>query len=164
MTNKIVLLLLALALLGCQLQKQESPMPITAESFHSGPQLVKIMLDGPDVMQNLEAQNIEIIVQEENYVIARLDMAVFGELQTMSLTIKKPEESDLVQRLIAVVISDKSQVTEVNNLGINIWEMRGDSVIAQAFDNQISDIETLGLPVTILENNIQNVVQKLGQK
>ncbi len=164
MTIKIVLSLLAVCLLGCQPQTQESPTPLTAESFQAGPQLVKINLDRPGVFQNLAAQNVEIIVQEEDYIIVRLDLTAFGEIQAMSLSTEKPKESELVQRLIAVVTSDSEQITAVNNTGINIWEMRGDSVIAQAFDNQINAIKTMGLPVEILEDNIQNVVKKISQK
>lgn len=164
MTITIVPVLMAFCLFGCQPQKQESPTPITAESFQAGPQMVKILLDGPDVLQNLKSKNVEIIVQEEDYIIARLDMAAFGEIQTLALSTQKPKESEFVQRLIAVVVSDSGQITAVNNTGIDIWEMRGDSVIAQAFDNQINDIKTMGLPVEILEDNIQNIVKKISQK
>jgi hypothetical protein len=164
MDIRILLLMLAFYLFGCQAQPQEEPTPITAESFQTGPQLVKIKLDSPETLHNLEAQNVEIIVREEDYVIARLDLTTFSEIQNLSLSIQKPADSDLVQRLIAVVVSDSTQVAEVNNSGVDIWEMRGDSVIAQAFDKQIDDIKAMGLQVAILEDDIQNLVKKISQK
>jgi len=161
---RIVLFMLAFCMLSCRQQVQESPKPITAENFQAGPQLVKIMLDSPDVLQQLEAQNVEIIVQEDDYVIARLDQSEFGEINAMSVSLQQPKESDLVQRLIAVQVSDSSEVAAVNNSGINIWETHGDSIVAQAFDNQIKNIEAMGISVEILEDDIQNVVKKISQK
>ena len=163
---KIYLLipLIFLTALGCQDQSEQAPQTVSQEFFNSGLQLVKIPIKDPAVADSLINSGMDVVVVEENYVIARLSSQDAVKVQTMSLKMETFREEELVQRLVKVVMKQKSDLQELSNTGIDIWEVKGDTVLAQAFDKYIRQIQEKGYPVEIVEKNVLNVVEKLDQK
>jgi arginyl-tRNA synthetase len=107
---------------------------------------------------------MDVVVVEEDYIIARLSGQDAVRVQKMSLKMETFKEEELVQRLIKVVMKKKSDLQELSNTGIDIWEVKEDTVLAQAYDKYIRQIQEKGYAVEIVEKNILNVVKELNQK
>jgi hypothetical protein len=145
---------------ACQQTPGNRQQSITPAWFETGPKLVKIDLKSSSDADSLLAHGFELIVVEPEYVIARLNSQSARQVQNMSLPMSTFDEKELVQRLIRVVIQDSTDLSELGNTGIDIWEVRGDTVIAQAFDNYIRRIESLAYEVEIVEQDIRNLVRE----
>ena len=149
--------------LGCQSNTQQIPQTVSLQYFQSGPQLVKIPVKDASVADSLIALGMDVVVVENDYVIARLGGQEASTVQSLSLKMETFEPEELVQRLIRVVMKQRSDLRELSDTGIDIWEVKGDTVIAQAFDKYIRQIQAKGYAVEILEQNIQNMVKKHEQ-
>ena len=147
-------------LLSCQQPPEESPRKVTQAYFSTGPKLVKIVLDDPADADRLIAQGVDVIVVEPDYVIAKLDDRGGQQITNMAMQMITFEEDELVQRLIEVKMRNNENLTELSNIGIDIWEVKGDTVVAQAFDKYIRQIQALGYELQIVEKNIQTMVQE----
>jgi arginyl-tRNA synthetase len=163
---KIYLLipLIFLAGFGCQDQSEQTAQTVSKEFFNSGPQLVKIPIKDSAVSDSLISYGMDVVVVEEDYIIARLSGQDAVRVQKMSLKMETFKEEELVQRLIKVVMKKKSDLQELSNTGIDIWEVKEDTVLAQAYDKYIRQIQEKGYAVEIVEKNILNVVKELNQK
>ena len=150
-------------LLGCQSQTEQTVQTVSQEYFNSGPQLVKISILNAAVADSLIRQGLDVIVIEDDYIIARIDSSESNLVQSMSLNMQTFKEKELLQRLIKIVINEQSDLQDLNSIGIDIWEVKGDTVLAQAFDKYIRQIEAKGYTIEIVEKNIQNVLKKLDQ-
>ena len=152
-----VFLLFAFSL-GCQNNSGEqsgSEMAVQSD----GPQLKKITIQSKQQADSLLAAGIDVIVVEDDYVVARLDEANEEQVQSMHLQTKPIEESDLVQRLVKIVIKDRLDSTALLEMGVDIWEIKGDTVIAQVFDKHIRLAQEKGYPVEIVERNVLDTVK-----
>ena len=154
------ILLIFLIVLGCQNQPQPATQAVSLEIFNTGPQLVKIPIKNTAAADSLIHRGMDVIVVEENYVIAKLDRQQATTVQTMSLPMETFTPEELVQRLIRIVMKDTVGLQQLGDIGIDIWEVKGDTVVAQAFDKYIRQIQTRGFEVEIVEKNIQNLTHK----
>jgi len=157
----LFILLTFLMLINC---KQKSVQKVDAEYFAGGPKLVKIPVAENTNIDSLINSGMEIIVIEKDYFIARLDQDDAANMQALALNMETFQESELVQRLIRIIVKNDSDFYDLNNSGIDIWETKGDTVIAQAFDIQIRQIERLNYTVEIIEKNIRNLAGDSGKK
>ena len=108
--------------------------------------LQKISIQSQADVDRLRDAGAEIIVQEDGYVIVRAkNMAQAHELGG-----KPIEESDLVQRLIKVTLSDSGDLQKAVNVGIDLWKVKGDTLIARAFDIYIEKLRAMGFNVEII--------------
>jgi hypothetical protein len=57
-------------------------------------------------------------------------------------------------------MKENSDLAELSSVGIDIWEVKGDTILAQAYDKYIRQIKAKGYTVEIVESNIQNLVKK----
>ncbi|MFQ5642003.1 MAG: hypothetical protein ACE5IR_28860, partial [bacterium] len=101
-----------------------------------------------------------VIVVEENYVVARLDEEGETKVQALNLPTVDIVESDLVQRLTKIIIKSGGDTSDLADIGIDIWEVKGDTVIAQVFDKHIRQIKEKGYSIEIVERNVLDTVKK----
>jgi len=108
--------------------------------------LQKIAIESQEDVDRLRDAGAEIIVQEDDYVIVRAkNMVQARELGGVPI-----EESDLVQRLIRVTPGDSGDLQKAVDVGIDLWKVRDDTLIARAFDIYIEKLRELGFDVEIL--------------
>ncbi len=147
--------------LGCQRSPEQESEAVSLQSFESGPRLVKISVRDVAVADSLIKAGVDIIVVEPDYVIARLGSAQASRVQAMSLAMTTFREEELVQRLIRVVVGQRSALNELSDLGVDIWEVRGDTVIAQSYDKHIREIRAKGHQVEILEQDVRDLTKRI---
>jgi len=152
--------LLVIIFFSCQNQSQQTSQQVNLDVFKVGPQLVKIPIENTAMADSLIKRGMDVIVVEENYVIARIDAQQANTVQSMSLQMNTFDERELVQRLIKIIKSEEYDLQNLASTGIDIWEVKGDTVLAQAFDKQIRRIKEMGFDLEIIEKNIQNLVNK----
>ena len=158
--------LIALTLLlgaGCQ-QKPQQREAMTQAYFKEGPKLVKISITDSGEVEQLIRDGIDVIVVEPAYVIARPNQTQATVIQSRTLSMTPAQEADLVQRLIRVIVPKPADVQPLVDTGIDTWEVRGDTVVARAYDNYIRRIRKMGFTVTILEPNAADLLKKMQPK
>lgn len=149
--------------IGCQNNSGEQQGSEKAVKY-AGPQLKKIAIQAKAQADSLIEAGVDVIVVEEDYVVARLDEANEEQVQSMNLQAVPIKESDLVQRLVKIVIKDRLDSTELLEMGVDIWEVKGDTVIAQVFDKHIRLAEGKGYEVEVLERNVLDTVKQTSKK
>ena len=100
-------------------------------------------------LQRLRQAGARIIVQQPGYVIIDSDSTI-GALGFKAESI---QESDLVQRLVRIATANRDERQMAIDTGIDPWEVRGDTLIARAFDLQIEQLRSSGLTVEIIAEN-----------
>ena len=100
-------------------------------------------------IQQLRNAGAEIIVQEKDYIIVSTENVA----QTLDLRFEAISESDLVQRFVHVLLTDRSELQQVVNSGMDYWELKGDTVVGRAFDVQIEQLRKEGFTVDIIAQN-----------
>jgi hypothetical protein len=146
--------------LGCQGATEQAAQAVSQDYFASGPKLVKIPVQDATVADSLINLGMDVIVVESDYVIARIGGQQSATIQAMALQLNTFKEEELVQRLVNVVTRQKSDVNELAAFGIDIWEVKGDTVVAQVFDKHIRQMQESGYTVAVIERNVLNVVDR----
>lgn len=108
--------------------------------------LQKVYYKNQDEIQNLRNAGAEIIVQEAAYVVIKTDKM----LQTHGLKSEAIQETDMVQRLVKIIVKDSTDRQTVVNSGVDLWEMKSDTAIARAYDIYIEQLRKAGLTVEII--------------
>lgn len=108
--------------------------------------LQKIAIESQEDVDRLRAAGAEIIVQEHDYVIVRAK----NMIQSQELGGAPIEESDLIQRLIRVPFKDSGDLQKAVDVGIDLWKVQGDTIIARAFDIYIEKLKQMGFKVEII--------------
>lgn len=108
--------------------------------------LRKVKITGTEDVARLKQAGAEIIVQESDYVVVRTDKMVTA----LAVPSEAIAESDLVQRLIHVFLMAPGDLDRVVNQGIDLWEVKGDTVVARAFDLYIHKLQEAGFRVEII--------------
>lgn len=146
---------------------QKSPEPEIGTAQESGlpmPQIKKIPIKQRAEADSLIKLGIDVIVIEDNYVAARLTQADVLTVQTLNLNTEPIQEEELVQRLARIVIQAREDVHELAALGIDIWEVKADTVIAQVYDKHILQAESKGYVVEIIARNVLDLVKNKTKK
>ncbi|MDZ7332814.1 MAG: hypothetical protein ONB31_12620 [candidate division KSB1 bacterium] len=138
MSKGAVLMLVCLILAYCQSNQQPRQAPEQG--------LQKVYYKNPEEIQRLRSAGAEIIVQEPNYVVIRTDKRV----QNFGFKPQPIQETDLVQRLVEILLKDSSDLQTVVNSGIDLWQVAGDTVIARAYDIYIERLREAGFVVHII--------------
>jgi len=142
------LLLFCLIFAFCQSEQQ----PQQAQSQG----LQKIYYKSEEQVQQLRRAGAEIIVQEPDYVIVRTD----SMLQTQDLKSEAIQEADLIHRLVKIHLRDSTDLQKVVNSGVDLWEVKGDTAVARAFDIYIERLREAGLSVKIIAKNASKMEEK----
>ncbi|MFQ5709706.1 MAG: hypothetical protein ACE5HO_19810 [bacterium] len=159
---KLLLIVLSTCLVaGCKSNEQgKAKSSVPQQVGTNMPQLKKIPIQDKAQADSLLQQGFELIVVEDDYVIARLKPNQVSALGAAHVKIEPVEEADLVQRLVKIPVADDSTASKLANLGMDIWEVEKDTVVAQAFDKQIREAEAKGFAVKIVARNVLDTVKK----
>lgn len=112
--------------------------------------LRKISYANAAELERIRLTGAEIIVQQPDYVVIRTDSA---QLAALALTSQPAQEQDLVQRLVAIVLRDSTSLQTVVDSGVDLWEARGDTAVARAYDIQLEKLRREGLAITVIAEN-----------
>lgn len=134
--GKLFLLLLgAMAFAACG---QEQP------AARSTTGLRKISVTDAETVARIRQSGAKILVQEPDYLIVYTD----GEIGISS---QPAREQDLVQRLANIHFADQTQLQKIVDLGVDIWEVEGDSVTARVYDLYLEKLKQDGFTYRILK-------------
>ena len=159
-TKSIVLVLALASLFGCQEAPKEEAEPTAAAQ----PQIRKIPISDRTLADSLRRAGLDVLVVEDDYVVVRLQPTEMQRVQQMNLPIEPLSEQELVQRLVKIPVTGKADVDKLVNLGLDVWEVRGDTVVAQVFDKHIFEAEKLGFRVQIVERDVRNLAKREARK
>ncbi|MGH7496751.1 MAG: hypothetical protein ACREOO_30740 [bacterium] len=122
--------------------------------------LKKIRYRTPEELQKLRAAGAEIIVQQSDYVIVRVDSTNVSALATVP--VEPMQESDLVQRLVHIKIDSAHTVQQIVDAGVDLWEAAGDTAVARAFDIQLQRLRASGFELRVIAQDANQM--KGGQE
>ncbi len=138
MNRLFIISIIFLILIGCGSEEPQQAQAVVG--------LQKIAIQNKDDVDRLREAGAEIIVEEDDYVIVRAKNMV----QAQKLGGEPIEESDLVQRLIRVTPGKSGDLQKAVDVGIDLWKVKGDTLIARAFDIYIEKLRKQGFEVEIL--------------
>jgi hypothetical protein len=151
--------------IACQSSTGEQGKSGSSQQLQSDvPQMRKIPISAKAEADSLIQLGIDVIVVEDAYVVARLNQSDVAKIQSANLKTEPIQETDLIQRLVKIPVNDRSKVSELADLGMDIWEVKEDTVIAQVFDKHIREAEAKGFKVEIVARNVLDVVKKESEK
>ena len=133
-------LLLCVVFASCKPEPAQQPQQASAQG------LKKLRNVSDEQIRQLREAGAEIIVQEADYVVVRTDSVQ----QAFALNFESISESDLVQRLANIYLKDKSELQQIVDTGVDLWEVRGDTVVASVFDIHIDKLKNAGFTVEII--------------
>lgn len=115
--------------------------------------LRKVMITSQDDVEKLRGLGLQIIVQEENYVVIRQDSTQIRQLQDAAITTTPIQETDLVQRLVKVRYTSREQLQQIIDLGIDVWEVdsESDSLLARVFDSHLASLQADSIGYRVVE-------------
>ncbi len=145
---------------ACQNNSGEQTGSSELQEMISSTQLMKIPIQEKAQADSLINSGIDVIVVEDTYVVARLIQEDQERIQMMNLKPELIEEIELVQRLVKIAIREKTDVAELIKLGIDVWDVKSDTVTAQVFDKHIRQAESKGYTVVIVARNVLDTVKK----
>lgn len=122
--------------------------------------LRKIPIENKEVADTLRQQGLDVIVVEDNYLVVRMHKSDSAKVRSLNLEMEPIREEDLVQRLVKIPIGEKSDANDLAGFGMDIWEVREDTVVAQVFDSQIFAAREKGYEVVIVARNVLDTVKK----
>ncbi|RMF69786.1 MAG: hypothetical protein D6743_01320 [Calditrichaeota bacterium] len=142
-------------LLACQGKPGEQPAQTAA-----GPSLQKIAIHDRAEADSLLKAGFDLLVIEDTYVVARVEPAEHTKIASMNLKATRAEESDLIQRLVKIPLDETHGVQPLVDLGMDVWQVKQDTVIAQAYDKYIREATEKGYQVLVVAKNVQEVAAK----
>ncbi len=106
--------------------------------------LQKMMISSSADVQQLIDAGAEIIVQQPDYVIFRGGSAAAAQGATSF------EEVELVQRFVHIALRDSGDVQTIVDMGVDLWDIEGETVVGQAYDLYINRLKKQGFDVKIM--------------
>jgi hypothetical protein len=143
MEKFLLMLLGVLVFIACRQQQPASSPTSTG--------LRKISVSDQQMVERLRQSGVKILVQQPDYVIIHSDSAAAGQLQALAMNTQPASEQDLVQRLARIHFADKTQLQKIVDLGVDLWEVQGDSVTARVYDWHLEQLKHDGLSYRILK-------------
>jgi hypothetical protein len=144
--GKFLFMLLGIFMLTNCKQQQPASTP-TATGLR------KISVSDQQTVERLRQSGVKILVQQSDYVIIYSDSASINQLQALEVNPQPTSEKDLVQRLARINFADKTQLQKIADLGIDIWDVQGDSVTARVYDLHLEQLQQNGFSYRILKTD-----------
>jgi len=139
-----VMLFGSLVLTACG--QQQPATTSTALTGRGG--LRKISPADQQTIERLRQSGVKILVQQPDYVIIYSDSAT---LQTLAMNTQAASEKDVVQRLVNIHFTDKAQLQQIVDLGVDVWEVQGDSVTARVYDLYLEQLKQNGINYRVVK-------------
>ncbi|MCP4624642.1 MAG: hypothetical protein GY850_14095 [bacterium] len=118
--------------------------------------LIKISISSEQKIAKLKNMGLNILVAEKNYVVAIGGEKILALLTQVGFSVGSLNERDLVRSLIKITYKTKADLDKLpSDLGLDIWEVQPDHIIAQAYSGQINVLTNLGFSVEVIFENIQ---------
>lgn len=147
MGKPFVMLLGALALAACgQQQPATTTTASTAATGRGG--LRKISSADQQTIERLRQSGVKILVQQPDYLIIYSDSTT---MQTLAMNTQAATEKDVVQRLVKIHFTDKAQLQQIADLGVDVWDVQGDSVMARAYDWYLEQLKQNGMNYRVVK-------------
>ena len=143
--GKLLLLFLSALALGACRQQQ----PAATATSSSG--LRKIPYTDSQTVDKVRQSGVKILVQQPNYLIVYSDSSSMQALQALTVTPQSATEKDLVQRLVRVHFTDQAQLQKIVDLGVDLWQVEGDSATVRAYDLHLDKLKQEGFTYRILK-------------
>jgi len=140
--RKILVSLLGLLIFAACQHPQPEAVPQTSRSGG----LRKINNPDAPMAERLRQSGVKILVQQPDYLIIYSDSSTILPMNTQTAT-----EKDLVQRLARIHFTGKAQLQQIVDLGVDVWEVEGDSVTARVYDLYLEQCQQAGINYRILK-------------
>jgi len=146
--GKIFMLLFgAAALVACgQQQPATTSTSSTAATARGG--LRKISPADQQTIERLRRSGVKILVQQPDYLIIYSDSTT---LQTLAMNTQAATEKEIVQRLVNIHFTDKAQLQQIVDLGVDVWDVQGDSVTARVYDFYLEQLKQNGINYRVIK-------------
>jgi predicted small lipoprotein YifL len=142
MAKFFVMLFVALAFAACGRQQPAAT-----------PGLRKISAADQQTVERLRQSGVKILVQQPDYLIVYSDSATIRLMDAEGMKTLPAAEKELVQRLVRIHFADKTQLQKIVDLGVDVWEVQGDSVTARVYDLHLDRLKQEGFSYRILKTN-----------
>jgi len=139
----LVILFGVIAFAACRQQQPAATPPASG--------LRKISAADSQTVERIRQSGVKILVQQPDYLIVYSDSAQIGQMQAMAMEAKTATEQDLVQRLVRIHFTDKTQLQKIVDLGVDVWEVQSDSVTARVYDLHLEQLKQDGFTYRILK-------------
>jgi len=139
-----VMLFGAAALVACG--QQQPATTSTASTGRGG--LRKISPADQQTIERLRQNGVKILVQQPDYVIIYSDSAT---IQTLAIKTQAATEKEIVQRLVNIHFTDKAQLQQIVDLGVDVWDVQGDSVTARVYDWYLEQLKQNGINYRVIK-------------
>ncbi len=145
MLGKFLLLFLAAVAFGACGRQQP---PTTSAS---GAGLRKIAYTDSQTVEKIRQSGVKILVQQPDYLIVYSDSSGVQALQALPISSQAAGEHDLVQRLVQIHFADQAQLQKIVDLGVDLWDVAGDSATVRAYDLHLEKLKQDGFKYRILK-------------
>lgn len=153
MRTSIICLLLALAFGGC---RQNNSTPSAVQTGDTA--LYRIENPAPAVLDSLRGAGGQILVHEQDFVIVRLPKARLQSLEPQKISYKMATQEDLKYRLVQIATPTNDDRQTVADLGLDIWQVKPDSLLARALDIQLDSLRVHGLVWTVIYDDAREAL------
>lgn len=127
-------------------------------------QLRKIPIQSPGDVDSLRSLGLDVIVEEAAFVVVHMQPADTNIVRTANITTQPIQESDLIQRLVKIPIAQGERINALTDIGMDVWEVRQDTVVAQAYDKYIREARHQGFEVFVVAENVLDLVREDDRK
>jgi len=147
MGKLFVMLCVVLALAACGRQQPATTSTASTASANRGG-LRKISPADQQTVERLRQSGVKILVQQPDYVLIYSDSAT---IQTLAMDTQAASEKDVVQRLAKIYFADKAQLQQIVDLGVDVWDVQGDSVTARVYDLYLEQLKQKGINYRVIK-------------
>jgi hypothetical protein len=141
--EKYLMIILGMVVLTACHQQQPATTPAAVG-------LRKISAADSQTVARLRQSGVKILVQQADYLIVYSDSAA---MQALAINAQPATEKDLVQRLVRIHFTDKTQLQKIADLGVDVWEVEGDTVTARVYDLYLEQLKQDGFSYRILKTD-----------
>ncbi|MCK4822117.1 hypothetical protein KA005_40515 [bacterium] len=125
--------------------------------------LIKVPIQNGKDIKLLQDLGLELLIIEDDYIVVRANEREKTQIEQAGFVFLTPQEQDLVMRLIRITYLSNippGTLATLYDMGLDIWEVQDDYIIAQVFDKQIRLLQKVGFVIEILYRNARDFVNQ----